>query len=885
MGDPKSFMSDLSDTVSAAKASVSNAIDNAKFKATSAINSLTGQSNAQGGRGSAPASAYGNPYAHKSNTSDTTGANDPISLKTKFQPNILDNYDVVTYHWKLFITTPDASTSGKVLDPTVQTIIAESGVTDLTIDKVEIKAITTPSNESGTGVSTNFTFEIVEPSGAGFVDKLFYESIALGIGNWNAMPMYLQLQFRGRNPVDSEPESSTELGALKWLWPIKVTSMKANVSTVGTRYEVVAILYNDFALSNSISSTKHNVVLNNIETFGQAMVELEEKLNADQLLTLIDNYSIPDSYKIVVDPDIKGYKITSNTKNKDPRRADNFIKFDNKDAYFQASTSIDKIVDSLLAQTEEYQIGMKQSKTPGAEGVPIDQEATQIKPFWRIVTDTIPLQFDARRNDIAKEFVYYIVKYDLGVLEANVFQQATEPNTVAAERKRLMSYIDKKILKKKYSYIFTGLNDQILNLDLTVNNAYTTGLSRFGGIFQSTSMSDMGVVAQTHAADEAKVTKALSAAMAFQNNAKKSDATKVDALNAELQKSIDTAKLSGAETKKAEILQKAQATAGKLNVVNVMQRAGGFDKDGTLGNPKLAAQSLATPQSGLKFISDVNIKSQEAINAYTNFMKSASGKLRPVAFQESLQDFQVGLGVESKSNSGIQKLSNLFSVALHSSYDNSFANMNLTIKGDPFWLFPQPFADNGEAIHISTRGDPIDWIKKEHFRKEKAVNVNGSDNFFVIRFRTPRNYSPDETTDQPEPIDVETFSGVYKVTNIISKFDSGKFSQVLTAIIDPEIRMFNITDIIEEAAQQQDVPTKPSDLTADSKFPATAIKADKIMSDATDAIKGIQGQAKNLAGDIKAYGSDTIGQGIATAKSNIPTALNSVLPGLPTKFG
>jgi len=135
----------------------------------------------------------GSQFTHDSeNTVVSSKPSDNIKLNKAFLPNILDNYDAVTYHWKLFITTPAASSSGNIFDLGSQTIIAESGVTDLTIDNVEIRSLVTPSVECGTGTSTNVKFQVKEPGGASMIDRIFYQSLALGIGNWNVMPFYLQ---------------------------------------------------------------------------------------------------------------------------------------------------------------------------------------------------------------------------------------------------------------------------------------------------------------------------------------------------------------------------------------------------------------------------------------------------------------------------------------------------------------------------------------------------------------------------------------------------------------------------------------------------------------------------------------------------------------------
>lgn len=840
-------------------------------------------------------SAPDNNYSHEGNNVVTNSTDEDLSLVLKIQPNILDNYDAATYHWKLFITNPESSSSGEIFNVANQTIIAETAVTDLTIDKVEIRGVTTPSVETGTGVSTNVKFEIIEPSGAGLIDKMFYQSIALGIGNWAVMPVYLQLQFKNRNPKTSEPDEGSlgSLAILKWIWTLKLTRIKANVTSAGTRYEFEAIIYNEFVQSNAIFTLQQNTVLNDVDTFSKAMAELQDKLNSDQLLKLVDNYSIPDSFKIIVDPKIANYKITPVDKSTNPRRHDNFVTFENKDASFPSGTAVDKVIDSLLAQTGEYQKSMLNAPTPGSDGASMNQEINQMKQFWRIITETRPLQFDPRRQDVAKEFTIFVVEYDLGILDANVFQTSAAPLTLAAERKRLATYIKKSILKKKYNYIFTGLNDQILNFDLTINNAFANSQARFGGIYQNPAMVDKGVVTHTHAADEAKITNTLSAAISLQNNAKTSNTAAAQTAMITAREEISRSTLPEATKQRYTLLLEKSKPESRMSFLSEVQSRGGINNDGTLASARASAVNLAKPmtekitQEQFNFISDVDIESQAAKSAYTRLMENSQGKLRPIARIESMQDRQIGLGVESSSNSGIQKLSNMFSVALHSGLDSSFQRIRMTIKGDPFWLFPQPIEHTNTKIFnsLKSKEDAIDWIKLAHFRAVDSVNYYGTDNFLIIRFRTPRIYNIDENPDSNNPnTDIETFSGIYKVVEVTSKFGVGKFEQELVCILDPEIRLLNVMDQINTEVAKKDVPTSPKDLMTTNPFPELSIKTPKIMGSVSDQINGIQDQVRDATGQIKTLGSQTVGDAAARLKSNVPTPIANLIPGLPPRY-
>ena len=834
-----------------------------------------------------------NNYSHEGNNyvvSPTETDIGNIKLNEAFLPNILDNYDTATYHWKLFIVTPDASSTGNVFDISKQTIIAESGVSDLTIDGVVIESLTTPSVDSGTGTSTGVRFNITEPAGAGLIDKIFYESLALGIGNWNVMPFYLQLQFRARSPVTSEVQDgdSGSIGNLRWLWALKLNDMKANVTMVGTKYEISAIVYNELAQSNAYFTMQHTTVLENLSTVDDAMSKLQTRINEDQIYRLIDNASIPDTYQIIVDPTIANYLITPSDHNTDSQRNDSTIELNGKNATFPSGTSVDKIIDTLLSQTKEYQKLIKNSDTAGGEGKTMNAELSQMKKFWRIITESRPLKFDPRQNNYAREFTIYVVQYDVGVLDSNTFQDSAGDKTIEAERKRLETYVKKAILKKKYSYIFTGLNDQIINFDIKINNAFASATARMGGIYYNTAMSDKGIVTHNHATDEASVTEKITRAISFQHSSE-SGSVASRAAQDEARAAINTATLPpGYRERYIKILENAKPESW-ANFSNQLQTAGGIDQDGVLARERLRAKSIATPvqdkttDQNLKFISNVNPGGIDAKQAYNDYVKGIKGKLRPVARIDSMQQRQIGAGVESSSNSGIQKLSSIFSVAMHSTQDVSFAKITLTIKGDPFWLFPQPTIDGTTRLYnsLKPKAEAIEWIKRAHFQMRDAVNITGTDNFIIVRFRTPRVFDLDSTLpdDTNALTDVETFSGVFKVVSITSKFEAGKFHQELNCLMDYNINILNFMEEIETNAAKPDVPTTPNDLISKSTLTNQVIKGQKILGKVD--IPGVESQYSLLSNTVQKLGSVTNGISLA---SNIPTAIPNVLSGLPNKF-
>lgn len=803
-----------------------------------------------------------------------------------FLPNILDNFDQYTYHWKLFITSLEDASSGDVLLPSKQIIIAESGVSDLTIDKVEFHGIAVPSAEAGTGTQTLVKFEIVEPSGAGLLDKMFYQAVSLGIGNWLVMPCFLQLEFRGRDPENSNAIPGGQLnglGGLRWVWPIKLTNSKAKVDHVGTKYEFDAVVYDELAQSNSYFAIQHNTHLQGLTTFGSAMADLEEKLNADQYEKLIDNYSIPDSYKIIVDPILAVIPLIRPTDNTSTSFGGDFVVFKEKTATYNSGTGIDKIVDSLLGNTEVMQKKMQGSATSSSTPKTASELPDQMKKLWRIVTETRPIAYDQLRQDNAVAITVYIVEYDIGMTDVNASQTGQTPETLPAARKRFTEYANKKILNKKYNYMFTGLNDQVITFDLNMNFSFAASLSRFGGIYYESAIKMIGVAqAKDRAEKEQTAADKVRKIIQFVNDAK--SGTKVEAQIKEGQEylaktDIDPVLKSRYQALLANV-RPAQRVKFTQDIVAAEGIGAGGATDTSLVSARKRAQSLAAPVNGLRFISDVDITSAET-KAADNLMQALrKGKLRPVPFRESQNENTLAFSTDASSDAGRSRVANVFATALYSTLDASLQNIKLTVKGDPYWLFPRNINVGATRLPyksaMSSQADAIDEIKFAHRKHKNSVNLFGTDNFIVIRFRTPKIYN--ETTGVTDPYtEVETFSGVYKVISIISKFEAGQFSQELTCILDPMINLADFLKDIEAANQRPDpvlsvppnnIPTEavkvPSRLATNFRGGAGFDAIDPRRTDLAAAISKGPGAA-----------SSTINNSLTELKSNVPPKLRN----------
>lgn len=823
-------------------------------------------------------------YEHCKNSNIPAAASEEITVD--FQPNILDNYDVYTYHFKLFITSLANSTSGKVLDPESQTIIAESGISDLTIDNVEFQGIAVPSLEAGTGTQTLLKFQLFEPGGAGLLDKLYYESLALGIGNWLVMPCYLQLEFRGRTTASSVPVTTGDpgtLGGLQWIWPLKLTDIKANVSAGGTKYDVNAIFYDEFAQSNACFSAQHSISLQGLKTFGDAITQLKDKLNADAYEKTLDNYSLPDSYEIFVDEQLKGVEIAIPEQNKTSTRGADYIDFEKKSAMFNPGTSIDKMIDVLLGSSKYYQEALQSARTRTSTPEAANA-AAPMRDFWRIITETKPIGFDMLRQDNAVQITIYIVKYNLGLVEADASQTGQTPDTRVAARKRLATYNNTGILRKKYNYIFTGLNDQVINFDLNMNCSFAATLSRFGGIYLDSNNSDIGVVQRPPLSAVQDAVERTRTALRYISNPKNKDTVDTELVHAKLAVANTNNIDPSTKNRLNEILKHAKSQDRTTYVADI-QKAGGLDADGELNRSKQIAKSLAAPtltNPVRKFVSDVNSGSEEAQKVRQNAEDSRRGKLRPKPFREGAQEQNL-MGMDSNSDAGRARTSSIFSTALYSTMDASLVSIKLTIKGDPFWLYPRNTPIDGILPYKSNLDDKvaINLIKLGHLKDKSTVNPFGTDNFIVLRFRTPKVYNND-TGYTESYTEVETFSGIYKVVSINSKFENGKFTQEMSCILDDLINLKDFPDFIKQIEEENKKPDPVIDtdnIITESAIPGTAQITDKIKSGGANLVKGAVDTYRDAKGVVVTTTTTFVdADGWTThlkESSNIPTLTNA----------
>ena len=347
-------------------------------------------------------------YHNVANTStpnsQATSTPEPTTIRgdvdTGILENIMDAYENPTYHFRLYMISPAAFAARNFKNDPIanreKVVIAESGVSPIDIDDVEIKSLGGMSKEAGVGTSTNISFTLREPYGVSLLDNIQKAGYYLGIENFQKFPMIMELSFRGRPSVDPDSSltsSTTDhpLRGMVWTWPIQLTSMAMNVTTGGSVYAIESIAYSDTAYSNQASDIEKSISIT-AKTVGEFFTKLQQDLNkveSDKEDT--SNYTKFDTYQFYIDQSIFNEPIVPATKEELENRSANFNTTDGTMTFtYQPGISIEKIVFNILSLTKKFQNEVKGTKDPDSAGSVGGSEESIYQKLWRMIADTEP---------------------------------------------------------------------------------------------------------------------------------------------------------------------------------------------------------------------------------------------------------------------------------------------------------------------------------------------------------------------------------------------------------------------------------------------------------------------------------------------------------------
>lgn len=408
--------------------------------------------------------------------------------------NKLLKYDNPTWHFSLFALDKDDFKNFWLLpNAEVQRhVISESGVTG----KYNITSVQmTQAGPSTPGMTTNYCFntavmKISENNSMSLYDELISLSNKLRYHKFMDLPLILELKFIGFN-ADGRPEVIPDTTRK---WSVKINSVAASASESGsTMLYTLSLVHNRAALVDNVEWTLKEPFTCVAENFGDFCFDIEDKLNqmADQqygyLRYKFSELSEGKFFEFKVAPDLQDLIINYDSKQMAETGATKSGSQGSKNFSWNPSTPISRIIDDVI-----------DTCTVRAD------ESTSVRQFVNIIPVKQYVGFDNYRNTSVYKVVFYIVRFKIGDV---VHENDLQPENFTFEYffENAEKYVDPndnkpKINMKTYNYQFSGLNTEVLDLDLKFDQQFFVATTRNPGPIQ-----DVANHAGTHASQELNI--------------------------------------------------------------------------------------------------------------------------------------------------------------------------------------------------------------------------------------------------------------------------------------------------------------------------------------------------------------------------------------------
>ncbi|MCS7316782.1 MAG: hypothetical protein NZZ41_00465 [Candidatus Dojkabacteria bacterium] len=722
--------------------------------------------------------------------------------KTKFvwKNNPFIKYNSYTYRWRFFMTSEDLFSDPFVDKNTIINsvltnkgiIICETGSTSLNIKEVTTENLVNSGFWNSNTFVTKFTLKIFEPIGISLLDYLIEAADLLKVKNFARCPYFLLLDFVGIRD-DGEEEIVFDISDLvttqnfellkgnfySWLWKVAITNFEIDFDQSGTIYNVDLIPFNDMGFRNNVFLHKAHLTIEPVKTFGDFLEEYKRALNK-QFLENNEGHRI----EFVIDNNIKieqlGDKIPSIDKN-----VKNWQIVPPSDAYrnIRASSMADKNATAVHAQKGANISSIILEVINSTEEAKILRKLPEINDSdffitWIIRSEIDILNYDQERNVYNFSITYHIIpqkvpKYIIREYSAQKIDKIKDLDFLKNLNRR-------NLLVKRYDYLYTGLNTEVLNLNLNFNNMWASTVPLYDSRNRLNS-AEPSIVITNEVKDEI-------------------EKSEKEILDLELiRRNVENS------------LRKTNFGSSFVeNITKTIDFSRQDVREIIINSGRRVLNNFSDDINNIlsQFISSEETVKEKFIRAVTNdFNKNLIEiRRRTKGLDQNLLDRNyIELSSRLRSKKIIEKNNRKYLVpVVPSIFDNRSQTSNNTEGPSPGsygrekLIFANLLNEMNSvvdliSIDLEIRGDPF-WLGVDDFnyrnsrpnRGENRFSTVNSDYYssyvmFLLRVGLPENfeniYNTDLSIDQYENF----YNGIYFVTNVESTFSGGKFTQKLKA--------------------------------------------------------------------------------------------------------
>ncbi len=734
-------------------------------------------------------------------------------IKQKVTTNPLDQYANYTYHIKFWMTSDSLAekiletTDKSFIDGIPKVVIAESGVTvGFNISEFTYRNLTGTTKETRNMPSVSWTMKITEPYGFSLPDRLSTASREIGVINWQRGKYFIQLWFTGYNE-DGRP---VEQALFHQVFRVSITNIDFNGNEGGGNYDIKGLFDGMTAFTNQLTLAQKNISVS-AKNVGDMLKNFEQALNNNAIDTAMGTAPL-EEYRINFPPEMKNWAINTKRLSDDARSLNMNIKAEGSTVTVYANPGVDfsNMVYRILSLTEEFQ---RWSQGSEGQNNSIGTLSHGLVRNVKIHAKVEHVGYDTLAKDYVKRITYSLVPYyEVRVRGEDISTIRTvEKKNVQQDKLRFLFTANR--IRKKYEWIYTGQNLDIIKFEFKVNNFYVIATVPFSGTNIISNQTQGDVSNEDSSAWQQRQGR-------YRTAKKKYEDLQKDVLQAE-QDLVERRKVADKtleiyqRTPQARTVQDQVARADISNELdNAFQRSAQAEQRlanlrgnlqqarqereaarrdfvdfyqqgpaGIVSNNPLAQQRLAQEadfesryrqavKQGQRdlFAEDQDVKDIPDQPPYINTVRPDQ--------DACTADFNQGAASRQTPGNATNKINyprsnTLFGSVIGNldSVNKEMINIELEIRGDPFWL-------GHSNIDVNT-SVPNNLSKLSNDYAEYI----GGDNLFYLSFRSGQ--APNEKTGFMEFTSNNQFvDGFYSVIEVKNTFSNGKFTQVLKSFKD-----------------------------------------------------------------------------------------------------
>lgn len=740
--------------------------------------------------------------------------------------NPLNDVQQATYHVRLFMTddTPFSYNKFGSYDALYEyltkskktTTVAESGVTGINIQSVIIETVPGPNAASRSMSANRITMSISEPGGVSFMDILSEAAMELRVKNYAKTQFFMEVTFMGYsddgrqagsfmwdklNPCSKFPNKG------KWLYQLFLLDIDSQLNESGGQYTLNFKPFEElFAEDDSLALPGH--IAPQGATVADMCKDLMKKLNDHYEYMygyVIKEYDIqffPFSYRgTTYDPnDGSKFKLIPQDEHfKDKRAVTMTSTGDKFKASFAHGTALNDAIELIFANCEIVQQLAKNVMKIG------DLDLTINKIRDAIVFRVYPVADVTGYDPITEQ---YTVKFTIAVhpyLSQRPILTADEviqSQTPAAQAENGIKLRKNGYLAKRYDYLYTGQNTEVISFDIKHNAKWSAILPRAYGTtnsVESQTVQDLKNKSQEKLNTPEKIKLIRDAQDTMQAAKRELDAateasTKIDAANA-----VKNSVTSSDEEKKTAEATIDQYKSKLFTDPKRFERLSSTISDTQAYIDKLRPQVQNDAKSRLPSIDPRRGQNRFAEEVQTDNLDEIRRRYEPmpISIQQSTADTRFyANGAFPDYYHRDRAIFGAIMDQLYETTGSAMQNAMVEVRGDPYWLGTGNVERCWAMANLATKYTLMEDSNVDPWR----ADYTKGDVLFMITYRYPRGITEGGA---PEIRFNDFFTGVYYVVSVTHKFEGGKFIQTLNAKRMPIIEVFRAFGLRSETEIKQ----------------------------------------------------------------------------------